>query len=77
MTYKQMRMAMLPLNFPVSPLPLRAPHLWIQPITDQKYFKKNSRRFQEANLEFATHHQFFLPSIYTVFATFTMEITLH
>ena len=33
---------------------LQAPHLRIQPTTDQKYLKKNSRKLQKAKLEFAT-----------------------
>ena len=32
---------------------------WIQPIMDQKYLKKNSRKFQKAKLELATGQQLF------------------
>ena len=45
----------------------------IQPTTDRKYFKKNSRKFPKAKLGFA-HANNYIPSIYIVFYNYLHNI---
>lgn len=41
-------------NSTVSPPYPHVPHLWIQPIVDQKYLGRYSQKFQKAKLAFVT-----------------------
>ena len=71
-TYKSLLLflgGLLVLSFMYSQPPFRqVPHLWIQPTLDHKYArKKNSRKFQKAKLEFATHRQLFIKCLHCTY----------